>query len=180
MWRWDQGKTTRLYDAIDFLNEKLKTVEGRKAVVIFTDGIDNASLTSAQSTLDMADETDLLMYTLQNDTFADVTGFKRVDLSLDATKTTERIYPPGLGPDDYRRATRYLQALAAKSGGSHFHAGDLASIKHAFSRIAAEIRSQYSLTYYPRTETLEKRRHEIEVRVDQPNLTVRARRSYIR
>ena len=177
------GNATRLFDAIALVDEKLKTIQGRKAVIVFTDGIDNASrFATAQNTLYAAEESDLLVYPVQYDTFADITEYARLEMANGVTKKTERVYPPGLGPKDYERATAYLMDLAATSGGRFYHAGYLKGVKHAFSLIAAELRSQYALAYYPHADRSEKekRRHEISVRVDQLNLVVRARQSYIR
>jgi len=53
-------------------------------------------------------------------------------------------------------------------------------LAEAFSRIAEELRSQYSLGYYPQTEVKSGERRLIKVRVDQPNVAVRARESYTR
>ena len=176
-----EGKTTRLYDAISFANERLAKIAGRKAVIVFTDGIDNSSsFASAQKTLALAEESDLLVYALQYDTFSESSEYSRLDNSVGVGKKTTKVYPPGLGPRDYERATAYLRDLTAKSGGRYYHADDLTGIKQAFSLIGEELRSQYTLAYYPRIKGDEKRRHNIEVRVDQPQLVVRARRSYIR
>ncbi len=176
-----QGSATRLYDAVGYANEKLKTIQGRKALVVFTDGIDNGSqFGTAQNTLYAAEESDLLVYPVQYDTFAEVTDYARMDMSTGMRKTTEKVYPPGLGPKDYERAIAYLKDLAEKSGGRFYHADQLSGVMHAFSLIAAELRSQYTLAYYPHADASEKRRREISVRVDQPALVVRARRSYVR
>jgi len=176
-----QGSATRLFDGIEYANEKLKAIQGRKALVLFTDGIDNGSqFGTAQNTLYTAEESDLLVYPVQYDTFADVTDYVRMEISTGMKKTTERVYPPGLGPKDYERAISYLKDLADRSGGRFYHADHLQGVKRAFSSIAAELRSQYMLAYYPHADAAEKSRREIDVRVDQPGLVVRARRSYVR
>jgi Ca-activated chloride channel homolog len=67
------GNGTRLYDAVDLvINQKLARVEGRKAVVLFTDGVDTSSRrASYDSNLRDAEELDALVYPVQYDTFDD-------------------------------------------------------------------------------------------------------------
>src|SRR5439155_25997069 len=74
--RTHPGNGTRLYDAVDMvINQRLSQIEGRKAVVLFTDGVDTTSRrASYQSTLLDAEELDALIYPVQYDTFSDVGG----------------------------------------------------------------------------------------------------------
>jgi VWFA-related protein len=172
------GNSTHLYDAVDLiLNQKFSHISGRKAIVLLTDGVDYVSLENMASNLHAAEETDAMICAVQYDTF-----FDQTDITLwgsQIIKKTSRLYPPGFGREDYRRATKYLNDLAAKSGGEFYHAPDLGTIRSAFARIAEQLRSQYSLGYYPlkTTETTEPRM--LKVQVDRPGLAVRARRSYI-
>lgn len=64
------GNETRLYDAIDLvLEERLRRISGRKAIVLLSDGIDSGSrLTRAQETLARIEESDVLVYVVQYDT----------------------------------------------------------------------------------------------------------------
>jgi len=79
------------------------------------------------------------------------------------------------------RANKYLHERAEKSGGRLNQANDTAQLAQAFSRIAEELRRQYSLGYYPTDSALQSgERRQIKVRVRQPNLAVRARDSYVR
>jgi Ca-activated chloride channel family protein len=176
--RAKSGNSTHLYDAVDFvLNQRLNKISGRKAVVLLTDGVDFVSQESRTSTLHAAEETEATICSVQYDTF-----FDQTDVTLfggEVIKKTSRLYPPGLGQEDYQRATTYLTDLATKSGGEFYHAADLQNIKRAFARIAEQLRSQYSLGYYPTKSTPEEQQRTIKVQVDRNNLVVRARRSYI-
>ncbi|MBV8859825.1 MAG: VWA domain-containing protein [Acidobacteria bacterium] len=69
--RTHTGGGTRLYDAVDLvINEQLGRVQGRKAVVLFTDGVDSSShRASFESTLDEAVELDAMIYPIQYDTY---------------------------------------------------------------------------------------------------------------
>ncbi|MFL6230729.1 MAG: VWA domain-containing protein [Pyrinomonadaceae bacterium] len=66
-----RGEGTRLYDAVDFvINQKLNRIEGRKAIVLFTDGVDTSSHHGTyQTTVRDAEEADALIYPVQYDTF---------------------------------------------------------------------------------------------------------------
>ncbi|MFN2598153.1 MAG: VWA domain-containing protein [Pyrinomonadaceae bacterium] len=69
--RANRGEGTRLYDAVDFvINQRFNRIEGRKAIVVFTDGVDTTSKrASYQSTLRDAEEADALIYPVQYDTY---------------------------------------------------------------------------------------------------------------
>ncbi|HEX8000694.1 MAG TPA: VWA domain-containing protein [Pyrinomonadaceae bacterium] len=70
------GGSTRLYDAVDFvINQRLNRIDGRKAVVLFTDGVDTTSRrASYQSNVRDAEELDALIYPVQYDTYVDMNG----------------------------------------------------------------------------------------------------------
>jgi VWFA-related protein len=75
--RTHTGGNTKLYDAMDFvINQKLNHIEGRKAVVLFTDGVDTASHHGTyQSNIRDAEELDALIYPVQYNTYTDVGGY---------------------------------------------------------------------------------------------------------
>jgi VWFA-related protein len=88
---------------------------------------------------------------------------------------------PGTTRADYDRADQYLQALAYRTGGRLFQANDTKQLADAFSRIAEELRRQYTLGYYPESANIaDGERRQIRVRVLQPNLAVKARDSYVK
>ncbi len=172
------GNSTHLYDAVDLvLNQRFSRISGRKAIVLLTDGVDHVSLEDSGATLRAAEETDAIICSVQYDTFFDQTRIAQWGSEI--TKKTTRLYPPGLGREDYRRATAYLNDLATKSAGEYYHAPDLGNIKHAFARIAEQLRSQYSLGYYPARIASETQSRTLNVKVGRHGLVVRTRRSYI-
>ena len=194
------GNSTRLYDAVDLtIKERLNKIKGRKAIVLFTDGVDTSSQQATyQTTLRDVEELDALIYPIQYDTSdyrqamqgagagsVTVTTTRR---GIFGTSTSQQTYTvnngppmPGTSKADYDRADLYLHALADKTGGRLYQANDTAQLAQAFSRIAEELRRQYSLGYYPKTDTAESSaRREIKVRVRQPNLAVKARDSYMK
>ena len=190
------GSATRLYDAVDLvLKERLNKIEGRKAIVLFTDGVDTASNQATyQSTLGDVDERDVLIYPIQYDT-SDYAGQRPANVTIVTTSQSNWPFPsttssrviygaptvqgPGSTPADYKLADQYLHQLADKTGGRLYQANDRTQLTDAFAKIAEELRYQYSLGYYPQTTLQDGERRLIRVRVDQPNLAVRARESYM-
>lgn len=65
------GEGTKLYDAVDFvINQRFNRIDGRKAILLFTDGVDTTSRrASYQSTTRDAEELDALIYPVQYDTY---------------------------------------------------------------------------------------------------------------
>ncbi len=196
--RTDDG--TRLYDAVDMvINQQLSRVQGRKAIVLFTDGVDTTSRrASYQSNVMDAQELDALIYPVQYDTSRDVSvsNYPPMGGSIDIFgQILGGIfgggrrrgggggggYPRGGGNprDDYELANYYLQELANSSGGREYHADSLQNMSSAFANVAEELRRQYSLGYYPKRPPQAGQRRQIKVRARQPNLAVRARDSYI-
>jgi VWFA-related protein len=199
-----EGNSTRLYDAVHLaINERLNRIPGRKAMVLFTDGVDTSSFSANyQSTLYEAEELDALIYPVRYDTSDYMRAYqnggsgnvtvvtRRSNGPFGSRTTTQTIYGPpvnggvplpGTTQADYDRADQYLHALADKSGGRLYQANDTAQLSEAFKSIAQELRWQYSIGYYPKTATEESdKRRQIRVRVRQPDLAVKARDSYMR
>lgn len=190
---------TSLYDAVDLvINERFKKTAGRKAIVLFTDGVDTTSRRAyALNNLSDALELDALIYPIQYDTFNDVQAMKNkpVIVQQPPTSTGSRFpfplpAPPSNAPvgtpgtegtsaEDYRKADEYLNDMATRTAGRIYKAGTTADLALAFSRIAAELREFYSLGYYPKIQSKEGKRRKIKVRVNQPRVAVRARDDYV-
>ncbi len=196
----ETGGGTRLYDAVDFvINKRFNTISGRKAIVLFTDGVDTTSKrASYESTVRDAEELDALIYSVQYSTYADgSSGGPAVNWPLPRRRGGGGIlnfpfpfpmpmpYPvPGGGGGngsraEYDRGTAYLNDLAMKTGARVSQATSLQSIERSFELIAEELRRQYSIGYYPKKIARAGERRRIKVRMREPNLVVRARDSYI-
>jgi Ca-activated chloride channel family protein len=150
----DFGYPTRLYDAIDESITRLENVDGRKVVLVFTDGDDNASKIGSGKVLDRARERDVMIYAigLVNDYF---NGQQRVRSQPD----------------------RGLKKLAEETGGGYFELKRTADLNTTFTRVAEELHSQYILGFSP--EALDGKVHKLEVRVKKAGMTARARKSYL-
>ncbi len=195
--RTDDG--TRLYDAVDMvINQQLSRVSGRKAIVLFTDGVDTTSRRADyQTNLVDAQELDALIYPVQYDTSQDMnSGNIPIGRPIDIWGTIlggifggggggmrrgGGGYPRGRGTGrgDYEFADQYLRELANSTGGREYRADSLQNMSYAFANVAEELRRQYSIGYYPKRPPQAGQRRQIKVRARQPNLAVRARDSYI-
>jgi len=281
------GQGTKLYDAFKFALNDLSRVKGRKAIVVFTDGVDwRSDSTTYDDNIRQLEESSVIVYPIRYDTRYETEAMLRqqqergetVDLgvilggpgSRGPTGTppptvpggrgtplpggrggptdTMRLpippiiigggrypdryppdryppdrYPPdrnpggGRYPDDryprdrfpddrypdtrypdsrnpsrrrrddnisvmldglYRTADQYLQDLAMKSGGELYRADTLRSLPDVFANIAAELRNQYSLGYYPANQARDGKYRKIQVKVSRKAVVIRARPGY--
>ena len=197
-WRFARG----IHDAVDAAIRRMTTVPGRKAILLFSDGIYHTTLISftnghftsmrvkkpveratAAGTLRGAEESDAPFYVMRYDTMRDVVrdGPKRKNPEwVNAMLVNNR--------NEYRIADEYLHALAEKSGGRLYQVAsgprdrqidNPPNLTESFAQISAELRQQYILGYYPKPENKAKELHQIKVRVARPDVAVRSRTSYI-
>ena len=79
----------------------------------------------------------------------------------------------------YSTADAYLKALADKSGGKLMRADTLGSLPDAFAKIAAELRTQYSLGYYPTKKERDEQYRKIKVTTTRKDVVIRAKPGYL-
>lgn len=181
------GGGTKLYDAVEVsLGKRLDKIEGRKAVVLFTDGVDTESFrASYDSTLRDAAEADALVFPIYYNTFLATRGIGGGDGPMTSTPSIGipgmgGQVPKGLRSEDYVRGRQYLDDLAALTGGRVFRPESTpGGLTSAFEGIAEELRRQYNIGYYPSEIGEQGEQKKIKVRVNRPNLVIRARDSYI-
>lgn len=202
------GDGTSLYEAVDYtINQQLRNVQGRKAVVIFTDGVDTTSRrANYQSTVSQTEELDALIYPIRYNTYS-------AGMDRSGGRTSPSTYPrrrrsgggwgdilgdilgggvvvggggyprgggsAGSSSAEYETGRRYLEDLAKSSGGRTFEATTVDNLDASFAGIAEELRRQYSVGYYPEKEGVKGERRSIRIRVNRPNLVVRAKNNYI-
>lgn len=150
----DFGYPTRLYDAINESVARLENLDGRKVVLVFTDGEDTDSKIGVGHVLERARSKDVMVYAigLVNEYFD---GQQRV-----RTK-----------PD------RGLRRLTEETGGGYFELKKTADLNETFTRVAQELHSMYVLGFSP--ETLDGKVHKLDVRIKKPGMVGRARKSYL-
>lgn len=255
------GRGTKLYDAMDVAIKSLGRIRGRKAIVIFTDGVDwHSALRTDADNFRAIEESGIIIYPIRYDTREETERIARaqarsgqtVDLgTIFGTGGTPRTTPPtfpgggqtiptgrtGTGtpgtmrlpgpvvitrepdrtstsrtgpdatsrypdprndplppnptPEDrsdaairdmldaaYSKADSYLNDLSYKSGGRLLRADTLGSLPEAFAQIAGELRTQYSLGYYPPESSRDGKLHKIQVRTTRKGVQVRSRPGY--
>ena len=144
--------------------------------MLFTDGVDTTSRkNSYDSTMNYAEESDSLIFPIYYNTYLD--NRRRTGGILGG------IYggsPPGTTAGEYALGRQYLEELAAATGGHVFRPeATPGGLTRAFEGIAEELRRQYNIGYVPKDEGKPGQRKQIKVRVERPNLLVRARDSYV-
>ncbi|HWI18949.1 MAG TPA: VWA domain-containing protein [Vicinamibacterales bacterium] len=148
------GNPTRLNDAIAASLDALQGLEGRRVVLVFTDGEDTSSRTGFKTVLERARDEEVMVYSigLESEYFNGV----RVVRS---------------------RPSRDLRKIADETGGGYFELTKTADLAPTFTRVAQELRSQYLIGFAP--VSLDGKVHKLEVKVNRPGMTVRARKSYL-
>ena len=149
----DFGNPTRLYDAIAASMDRLHKIDGRRVVLVFTDGADTGSRTDGGSVLEQARRGEVMVYAvgLRSDYF---NGARQVRSKPDSG----------------------LKRLAEETGGGYFELDETSDLAPTFTRVAQELHSQYVLGFTP--TVLDGKIHRINVKA-KPGMTVRARRSYL-
>lgn len=145
---------TSLYDAIYLTSQALEGRQGRRVMVIVTDGGDTTSIKDFKAALEAAQMADAVIYPI---------------LVMPITNDAGR----NIGGENA------LATLAAGTGGHVFAPNVGAALDKAFSDIILALRTQYLLAYYPKDVPLTKNRfHQLEVHVKRPGLHVSARSGY--
>jgi Ca-activated chloride channel family protein len=174
------GGLSAVYEAVWLSIEQVLNLEyGRKALVFFSDGVDTRSESvTEQETLELARKTDATIYCIYYNTNKDRN--KRMPGIIDPMRAQ---WPPikiptGRKKSEYVSGHEYMLKLSSYSGGSLVDASRIENLGAAFSRIAQELRSQYSIGYYPKDVKQDGRFRKVEVRVNRPGLTARSRQGY--
>ncbi len=145
---------TSLYDAIYLAARDLEDREGRKVMIIVTDGGDTTSAKTLKEALEAAQLADAVIYPLvvmpiTNDAGRNIGGENALKFMADGTGG--RAFLPTVGPE----------------------------LDRAFTEIIDELRTQYLLGFYPKNVPLTQERfHKLEVKVSRPDLRVSARNGY--
>ena len=167
------GGGSRVYDAVDSLIEELNRIEGRTALILFSDGVDNDSQKATfESTLRKAERSDTLIYPVQFSTYDRMKARAPTRSSLPAEGT-------GFSEQDYRRAGAYLRRLADATSTGIYPAAEISDLDRAIASIVDELHNEYSIGYYPRNAGVSGEQRRVEVRVNRPQLVVRARTGYV-
>jgi Ca-activated chloride channel family protein len=148
------GNPTRLNDGIAAGLDALKGLDGRRVVLVFTDGEDTASRTGFKTVMERARDEEVMVYSigLESEYFNGMRVVKS-------------------------KPSRDLRKISDETGGGYFELVRTADLAPTFTRVAQELRSQYLIGFAP--ATLDGKVHKLDVKVNRPGMTVRARRSYL-
>lgn len=148
---------TALYDAVaatpDLVDRKIR---GRKAIVLITDGVDNASTMNLYSAMKLARSVDVPIYTV---------GF---------THLPEKLLRSG----ETARNLRIMRLFARETGGQVHAVRDPDDLKEAVIAIEQELRHQYLIGYHPRENPWDGSFRRVRLDVKKSGLSVRTRRGY--
>ena len=204
--RFSTATGTSFYDALylGLGDSALKPIEGRKAIVCMSDGVDSTSLKTYKQIASLVERSEASIYFLElNTEEATLEGLlkKREDpdhLNFSPSQITryfdeydndspERFRPrEALSPLAKREintglydiARRDMRDMAARTGGHPYAVKTLTDLNGVYKQIADDLRSQYSLSYYPVNRTHDGRWRQLRVEVKAPNATVRTRSGY--
>ena len=150
----DYGNGTRLWDAVGASLEELKGIDGRKVILLFTDGDDTESKTRLGTVIDRARAEEVMIYAIGLESVY-FNGQQRV-----------RTKPDG-----------GLRRIADETGGGYFELTKASDLAPTFTKVAQELHSQYVIGFTP--TLLDNKVHKLMVKMKQPGMSAQARRSYL-
>jgi VWFA-related protein len=157
------GEKTSLYDAIwRFCDEKMRSVPGRRVIVVITDGEDTYSRATLNDAIDIAQRTETTIFAISTKA-----GFSGTVPGVEAGQVSDR-------------GDRDLEKLCAETGGQAFFTGDVLALERSFTKISKELRSQYIVTYKPTNDRYDGsyRRIDVKLASGRDGLKLRTRRGY--
>ncbi|MGE0133063.1 MAG: VWA domain-containing protein [Blastocatellales bacterium] len=200
------GSGTSFYDSLKLtIDEVFKKAEGRKAIVALTDGVDSYGYTTFEHILPALERSNILTYFLELDTEeftqAGMTRDCRDDNHFEFSRKQLKKYLAEYGTDAvlsehqphcllsrlermqinrrlYESARRELREMADKTGGRVYPVKNLQHLEPAYSQIAAELRTYYSIAYYPTNEKRNGKWRTLRVVVNRPGFVARTRPGY--
>ncbi len=151
----DYGNGTRLWDAVGTALDELKGIEGRRVILVFTDGDDTESKTmNLGRVIERARVDEVMIYAI---------GLESRYFNGQMQVRTK----PDAG----------LRKVADETGGGYFELTKASELASTFTKVAQELHSQYVIGFTP--TQLDNRVHKLAVKMKQPGMTARARRSYV-
>jgi len=148
------GNPTRLWDAVDQSIDMLKPVDGRKVVLVFTDGDDTYSKTGFGTVLDHAKQNEVMVYAI---------GLQSTYFNGQRMVRSQ--------PD------RSLKKIAEETGGGYFELKKTDELAPTFTRVAQELHSLYTIGFSP--AALDGKEHKLDEKMKQSGMAARGRRTYV-
>jgi VWFA-related protein len=142
------GQQTALWDAVwQFCDQKMRSVPGRRVLVVITDGEDTYSRADINDAIDIAQRTETTIFAISTKAglLSTVVGVEAGTIKGKADKNLDRI--------------------SDETGGVAFFTGDMLSLEKSLNEIAKEIRSQYLITYKPMNDKYDGSYRRVEVKL---------------
>ncbi len=200
------GTGTAFYDALQLtIDEVLKKASGRKAIIALTDGVDSVSGSNYEEILPELEKSGISTYFLEVNTEA-LTEAKMLlacdeensfHFSRQQLKKYLDEYAENADPSQYRdhcklsklermqinrrlyeSARKELREISAQTGGRVYPCRRLSEIGPAYAQIAAELRTQYSLGYYPKNDKKDGKWRTLKIEIKHPGLTAKTKPGY--
>jgi len=146
---------TALYDAVATVLERVYYSEGRKTLVVFSDGVDSRSTLSMGESFDIVRASDVTVHSIHFGGYG-------------SNSNPLRSFEQG----------RFLRQISKLTGGSYAVATSLEDLDEFYDRILDELFSQYTLGYVSTNTDTDGRYRKIEVKVDRDDIELRAREGY--
>ncbi len=168
-----RGGGTLLYDAVYLAGDEIMSKQqGRKAVIILSDGVDHGSKEGLSTAIEMAQRSDTVVYSIL---FKDDQGYGNPGIRMGGMGGGRRggRFPQQERPD----GKKVLQQISKETGGRLFEVSKKETIEKIYADIEEELRNQYSLGYTP-DKNAGPGYHKIQLTVKQKDLLVQARDGY--
>ena len=184
---------TLLNDAVlESVGRDLKPINGRKAIILLTDGEDHGSLTAESELVAYASESDAMIYSIyyspegrrgRDRPFRGMGGIfggrGRGGMRDRFPRQGGPRRDPGWGrPGDRSEEAKAFLAKLSEVSAGRFYQSKKTDLKKTFVLIAQELRNQYRLGFVPDNLARDGSLHALKVKVDKPDIAVRARTQY--
>jgi VWFA-related protein len=167
-----RGGGTCLYDAIVLAaDELMRKQQGRKALILLTDGVDTGSKLTLSQAVEAAQRSDTLVYSIL---FSDASAYGNGGFG----GLSRRGGYPGGGGMNLPDGKRVLQQISRETGGRFFEVSKTLPIEKVYSAIEEDLRNQYSLGYSPDRTEEERGYHRIHLVTKRKELVVQTREGY--
>lgn len=154
---------TSLDDHLFIALERLESLQGRRVIILLSDGVDVSSLLRMEDVERVAKRSEALIYWIRPG------GAAR----------SGRIYSAWRDAEQHAAELDLLERMVERSGGRIVDVGSVREAKPAFEKILEELRQQYVIGYYPTQDLGDGAWHTVEVKVKGEGLKVRAREGYV-
>lgn len=171
---YPRGNTV-LHDALYVtFDDLLKSVEGRKAVILLTDGADTGSMVSRDEVVRLAVDSGAVVYVVSQ-----LEGYWAGAIAARAEFSAHGQIVPEELTDEYIIANkRFLQRISEQTGGKVLDSGAYGSLTDVYKAVADELKNQYYLSYSPRNILRDGAWRNVEIRVLRPGVVVNTRSGY--